>query len=76
MTGQINSAILRRMIDTLTEGSTEIMLHPGICDDDLARTGSRLQMHRQTEMEALLDPGLRRVVMERGIRLISYRELN
>jgi predicted glycoside hydrolase/deacetylase ChbG (UPF0249 family) len=64
------------MIDTVNEGSTEIMLHPGICDDDLARTGSRLQMHRQTELEALLDTGLKRIVAERGIRLISYRELN
>lgn len=76
MTGQIGSPMLRRMIDTLNDGSTEIMLHPGICDDDLARTGSRLQMHRQTELEALLDPELKRIVAERGIRLISYRELN
>ena len=76
MTGQIGSAMLRRMIDSLNEGSTEIMLHPGICDEDLARTGSRLQMHRQTELEALLDPELKRIVVERGIRLISYRELN
>jgi chitin disaccharide deacetylase len=76
MTGQISSKVLRRMIDTLVDGSTEIMLHPGMCDQELAGTGSRLQMHRQTELEALLDPELKRVVAERGIRLISYRELD
>jgi chitin disaccharide deacetylase len=76
MTGQISSKVLRRMIDTLADGVTEIMLHPGMCDDELAGTGSRLQMHRQTELEALLDPELKRIVAERGIRLISYRELN
>jgi chitin disaccharide deacetylase len=76
MTGQISSAVLRRMIDTLEDGTTEIMLHPGICDGELAKTGSRLQMHRQTELEALLDPELKRILNERGIRLISYRELH
>jgi hopanoid biosynthesis associated protein HpnK len=76
ITGQIDSAALRRMIATLPDGSTEIMLHPGLCDDDLARSGSRLQMHRETEMAALLDPGMRSALQERDIRLISYRELD
>jgi chitin disaccharide deacetylase len=75
-TGQISSAVLRSMIDTVEDGTTEIMLHPGICDDDLTRTGSRLQMQRQTELQALLDPDHKRILTERGIRLISYRELN
>lgn len=76
MTGSLGPAALRRMIDTLPDGSTEIMLHPGICDDDLANSGSRLQMHRNTEMSALLDPAVKSAVVERDIRLISYRELN
>ncbi len=76
MTGYMNPTALRRMFDTILEGRTEIMLHPGICDDDLARTGSRLQMHRQRELEALLDPELKRLLSQRDIRLISYRELN
>jgi chitin disaccharide deacetylase len=76
MTGQISSAVLRSMIDTVDEGTTEIMLHPGLCDDDLAKTGSRLQMQRQTEFEALLDPEQKRIVAERGLRLISYGGLN
>ena len=76
MTGSLGPAALRRMIDTLPDGSTEIMLHPGICDDDLAKSGSRLQMHRDTEMSALLDPAVKSAVVERDIRLITYRELN
>lgn len=76
MTGQISSHVLRRLIDTIEDGTTEIMLHPGICDDELAKSGSRLQMHRQTEMQALLDPELKRDLAERDIRLITYRELN
>ncbi len=76
MTGSLGPAALRRMIDTLPDGSTEIMLHPGICDDHLTQSGSRLQMHRDTEMSALLDPSVKSAVVERDIRLITYRELN
>jgi predicted glycoside hydrolase/deacetylase ChbG (UPF0249 family) len=64
------------LIDTLAEGRTEIMLHPGICDEDLGRTGSRLQQQRQLELEGLLAPQVRRAIEHHGVRLISYRELN
>jgi chitin disaccharide deacetylase len=76
MTGKLGPVALRHLIDTLPEGRTEIMLHPGICDPELASTGSRLQQERQTELEALLDPGVKRALMNQGIRLISYRELH
>jgi chitin disaccharide deacetylase len=76
VTGQVSTAALRRMVDTLDDGSTEIMLHPGICDADLVRSGTRLREQRETELAALLDPGVRSALRERGIRLISYRELN
>jgi chitin disaccharide deacetylase len=76
VTGQINRTRLHRMIEMLSDGCTEIMLHPGICDDDLGRTGSRLQMHRQTEMEALLDPSIQGILSEQGVQLITYGELD
>jgi hopanoid biosynthesis associated protein HpnK len=76
VTGQLNAAALCRLIDALDEGQTEIMLHPGICDQDLARTGSRLQRQREVEMEGLLAPEVKNAVVERGVRLISYRDLN
>lgn len=76
ITGQLGAPALCRLIDALDEGKTEIMLHPGICDQDLARTGSRLQHQRETEMEGLLAPEVRRAVEKSGVRLISYRDLN
>src|ERR1700747_3574891 len=76
MTGQLSPTVLRGVIGTGVDGTTEIMLHPGICDADLARSGSRLQKQREDELQGLLDPGVRSAVTERGIRLISYRELN
>jgi chitin disaccharide deacetylase len=75
-TGQLGPEALRRMIEVLPEGSTEIMLHPGICDDDLARTGSRLQAQRQLELDGLLNPDVKHTVEKEDIRLISYCGLN
>jgi predicted glycoside hydrolase/deacetylase ChbG (UPF0249 family) len=76
MTGQLGPENLRRVIHGLAEGQTEIMLHPGICDADLMSAGTRLLRQRETELAALLDPGTRSAIEERGVRLISYRELN
>ncbi len=76
MTGQVSAAALSGMIGTLDDGSTEIMLHPGVCDAELIQSGTRLREQRETELAALLDPGVRSALDERGIRLISYRELN
>lgn len=75
-TGQLGPALLRRMIESLAEGKTEIMVHPGMCDADLRRSGTRLLRHRETELEGLLDAGVKGAIEERGVRLISYREVN
>lgn len=76
MTGQLGPEALRRMISGLPEGRTEIMLHPGICDEDLAKTGSRLQEQRQLELDGLVDPEVKHMVAKEGIQLISYCGLN
>ena len=75
-TGRLNPTALARLMEAVPDGSTEIMLHPGLWDPELEKVGSRLQHQRQTEMEALLAPEVERVVREHGIRLITYRELN
>jgi len=75
-TGQLGPTMLRCMIEALAEGQTEIMLHPGVCDAELRKSGSRLQQQRETELEGLLDAGVRSAIEERGIRLISFREVN
>jgi len=76
MTGHLGAEALRRVIEMLDDGETEIMLHPGICDAELAITGTRLLRERETELAGLLDPGVRSAIEERGVRLISFRELN
>lgn len=75
-TGSISPTVLCSLIDTVSDGTTEIMLHPGVCDADLRQTGSRLQMHRQVELGALVAAQAKEIVAERDIRLITYREVN
>jgi hopanoid biosynthesis associated protein HpnK len=75
-TGKMGAAALAQLIDALPDGRTEIMLHPGIYDADLAATGSRLGRERQLELDALLDAGVKRAVLEKEVRLITFRELN
>lgn len=76
MTGHMGPSKLRQMIETLTDGQAEIMVHPGLCDEELIQSNSRLKQQRQLELEGLLDPGVRSAIEERGIRLISFREVN
>jgi predicted glycoside hydrolase/deacetylase ChbG (UPF0249 family) len=64
------------MIESLEDGATEIMFHPGVYDDALAETGTRLLMQRELELQALLDPAVRDTLAQRGVRIISYRELH
>jgi hopanoid biosynthesis associated protein HpnK len=76
MTGKLEAASLQRLIERLSDGRTEIMLHPGKCDDELRQTGTRLREERQRELDGLLDAEVESAVTQNGVRLISYRELN
>lgn len=76
MTGELGTAALSCLISTLREGRTEIMVHPGICDADLARTASRLQTQRKLELDALVSLDARQAVKSRGALLISYLNLD
>ncbi|HWF37206.1 MAG TPA: ChbG/HpnK family deacetylase [Candidatus Acidoferrales bacterium] len=76
MTGQLGRTELRRMIENLPEGTVEIMLHPGICDGDLASTRSRLQQQRQLELDGLTDSDVKLTIAKEGIQLITYTGLN
>jgi chitin disaccharide deacetylase len=75
-TGRLRPEALRRMIDAVQEGSTEIMLHPGISDAELQTIETRLSWQRNSEMDALVDPAVKSAIEEHGIRLITYGELN
>jgi hopanoid biosynthesis associated protein HpnK len=75
LTGLLDAEAIRSVIESLKEGTTELMCHPGIYDEELDHAPTRLKRERQRELDALTDPGLRRAIDELGVKLISYREL-
>jgi hopanoid biosynthesis associated protein HpnK len=75
LTGLLDGDALCGVIRSLAEGTTELMCHPGLCDEALERAPTRLTHQRERELGALLDPAVRRCLDEAGVALISYRDL-
>ena len=75
-TGSLRSEALLEILETLPDGTSELMSHPGFCDAALQHLSTRLKHQREEELAALIDPSARRMVERQGIRLITYRELN
>jgi len=75
LTGIMDVAALMDLLAKTAVGTTEIMCHPGIHDGELDQARTRLKESREVELEALVDPSIRRAVGELGLELIDYREL-
>ena len=66
------NAIARIVSSDLEEGFNELCCHPGYVDGDLESSYSR---ERRTELETLCDPKVAALVRERGIPLVTFREV-
>jgi len=75
LTGLMDASAMISVVKALNSGTAELMCHPGIHDSELDRAHTRLKESREVELEALTDPGVRRAVIARGIKLIDYRDL-
>jgi len=67
----ISAARLMEFLRDLSDGVTEMSCHPGYADDLVTMYGAE----RETELYALCDPGVRRVMAEQGIELIAFSDL-
>jgi len=76
LTGRLASPGVLRVLNALPEGTSELMCHPGVCDDELERTETRLKHQREVELAGLLDPAVRNAAQRQGIELVSYRALD
>ncbi len=74
-TGALDLELFRAIVGCVPEGTWELVCHPGYNDGDLGQVRTRLRASRQRELEVLMSPEARRIVEERGIQLISYRDL-
>ncbi|HYL97653.1 MAG TPA: ChbG/HpnK family deacetylase [Blastocatellia bacterium] len=75
LTGLVDTESMEQLLSETPAGTSEIMCHPGIYDDELELAHTRLKQSRQRELEALTDERVKLAVAARGIKLISYREL-
>lgn len=73
-TGELTLAGLKKFLEVLPEGATELMCHPGHNDEELRNSPTRLQTSREKELAILTDTSIRNCVASLGIRLINYAE--
>ena len=73
-TGRLGREALTRIIRALPEGTSEIMCHPGIKDDALAARGN-WGYGWQAELDAVTDDGVKALVRDMGVELVSYGSL-
>lgn len=72
--GNMRLEYLQAVLRALPEGASEIMLHPGD-DDNALGTAFSWNYRWQDELAAVTDAALLSGLAERGIKLISFREL-
>ncbi|PYS38680.1 MAG: hypothetical protein DMG14_16725 [Acidobacteria bacterium] len=74
-TGFLDEAAFADIIHDLDDGIHELMCHPGYMDNDLTKTPTRLRAQRERELELLTGSGVRALLKQAGVALISYRDL-
>lgn len=62
------------LINSVKDGSTEIMCHPGYVDDAFAKESS-YNFQRQTELEVLTDPAVKDAIQKNNIELTTFASL-
>ena len=65
---------LMSLINSLPDGTTEIMCHPGYTDDAFAKE-SVYNDQRDRELKILTDPSIKEAIHANGIQLITFAEL-
>lgn len=72
ITGSLTEASLISTLESLPEGITELMCHPGRLGPELQASTTRLKESRRIELEALTSPRVKAVIADRDIRLTGY----
>jgi hopanoid biosynthesis associated protein HpnK len=74
-TGFLDGLLVREILRHLSDGTSELMCHPGFVDAALRQTPTRLLEQREMEYQALSQPGIKLLAQELGIELINYGNL-
>ena len=75
-TGAWNQKLFQYLIESLPDGTWELVCHPGYNDSELRRLPTRLQKSRENELAILTALGTRELLERNRVGLISYRDLD
>jgi hopanoid biosynthesis associated protein HpnK len=75
VTGTLDETLFHAIAESIPEGTWEFVCHPGYNDVDLQKANTRLRESRETELRVLTLPAAREILEQKGIQLISYRDL-
>ncbi len=75
VTGALDEKLFRALAENTPEGTWEFVCHPGYNDDDLRTARTRLRESRESELAVLTRPEARQLLLQEGIKLISYQDL-
>lgn len=76
MVGKFSGRDLQRLFRELPPGSTELMCHPGFCEDSLNAAPTHLRAGRRRELDALMAPATLAAAAEANVEIVSYRDIN
>jgi len=75
VTGTLDERLFEAIASAIPDGTWEFVCHPGYNDGELQAANTRLRASREMELRVLTLPSARQILAQRGIELISYREL-
>ena len=75
LTGALDERTFQLVLESVPEGTWELVCHPGYNDADLDSVRTRLRQSRETELRLLTSGSARRILSDNGIQLISYQQL-
>jgi len=74
-TGALDDRLFENIVDSLPEGTWELVCHPGYNDAELDSIRTRLRESREIELRVLTSSASREALTRSGVQLISYRDL-
>ncbi len=74
-TGFLGVKSIGALLDVVSDGTTELMCHPGYVSAQVASLGGKLTRAREAEVVALTAPEVKKIVEKLGIRLTNLRDL-
>lgn len=72
-TGSLGQRFLEFLLTNLSEGTWELVCHPGYNDEQLRSVRTRLRESREDELRALTSSTTRECLAQQGVELLSYR---